>query len=105
MSRTKFAKRKRNAPFETPNKVSKPSNVITPPPDAPIDATIASSEPKSLHTLISDEELELTIDTLRTLAKYPSAIKAKGCKELRVAVYDFRQACSTGVNTGGENFL
>jgi len=54
-----------------------------------------------LQTLISEEELEVAVDTLKTLTKYPSAIKAKGARELRAAVYDFRMACTTGMSAGG----
>lgn len=118
MSRTKNAKRKRDAKEYIPNKASKqssstiPSNVDTPPPDTPrSDGTkdgVAKKdgfEPKSLQTLISEEELEITVDTLKTLTRYPSAIKGKGAKELRAAVYDFRMACTTGVNGAGGKFL
>lgn len=66
--------------------------------------TTSPHEPRSLQTLISEEELEITVDTLKTLTKYPSAIKAKGAKELRAAVYDFRMACTTGTNQGGQFF-
>ena len=50
-------------------------------------------------------QFELTVDTLRTLAKHPGVIKSKACKELRTAVYDFRQACNTGVNAAGWSSL
>jgi hypothetical protein len=66
-----------------------------------LDDAKVSYEPKSLQTLISEEEMEIAVDTLRTLTKYPSAIKAKGAKELRAAVYDFRMACTTGTNNAG----
>lgn len=95
-------KRKRNAKVDGPNKKAPNlSNVIatTGPPSSP-----AAIEPKTLGTVISDEELEITVETLTTLAEYPSVIKSKACKDLRVAVYDFRQACTTGVNTAGEQF-
>jgi hypothetical protein len=96
MSRTKGAKRKRIAQVDIPNKLSKPVARTLPSPDS-----LAGSEPRSLSTLVSDEELEITVDTLITLADNPSVIKSKACKELRAAVYDFRQACTTGVNTAG----
>jgi hypothetical protein len=66
---------------------------ITPPPD-----TAILTQPKSLDTLVSDDELETTIDTLNLLSEYPNVIKSKQCKELRVAVYNFRQGCNTGIN-------
>jgi hypothetical protein len=100
MSRLKATKRKRNAQVDTPKKISKPSTVDTQ------SANLSNHlEPKSLNTLISEEELEIAVDTLVTLAKFPNVIKSKACKNLRVAVYDFKQACTTGVNTAGESIL
>jgi hypothetical protein len=58
-----------------------------------------TAEPKNLSTIISDEELEITVETLATLTEHPSIIKSKPCKGLRAAVFDFREACTTGVNT------
>ncbi|POR31423.1 Uncharacterized protein TPAR_08387 [Tolypocladium paradoxum] len=94
MAHSKSAKRKRNAQVNVPKKLTKTTS-ITPPPDG------APCEPKSLQTVISDEELDVTIETLTTLAQYPSLTKSKACKDLRVAVYDFRQSCTTGVNAAG----
>jgi hypothetical protein len=91
MAKSKSAKRKRNAQVDLPQKFPKAAT-LTPPPD---------SEPKHLRTLVADEELDITIETLTTLAQYPNLTKSKACKDLRVAVYDFRQACTTGVNTAG----
>jgi hypothetical protein len=96
MSRLKAAKRKRNVHADTSKKVLKVSATGIPVTDAS-----TTSTPRSLNTLISDEELEVTVDTLTTLAEFPSVIKSKACKNLRVAVYDFKQACTTGVNTAG----
>ncbi|KYK60812.1 hypothetical protein DCS_01950 [Drechmeria coniospora] len=92
MAQSKSAKRKRRGQAELPNKAAKNGAITTPPPDG------ESFEPKSLQTVISEEELDVTIETLATLAKYPSLTKSKLCKNLRVAVYDFRQSCNTGVN-------
>ncbi|KAL6355482.1 hypothetical protein LRP88_11075 [Fusarium phalaenopsidis] len=93
MAKSKSKKRKQqNAQAEHPNKHPKTAPVLTPPPDG------AQFEPKNLHTVVSTEELEITIDTLNSLAQYPGLIKSKFCKDLRGAVYDFRQACTTGVN-------
>lgn len=95
MTQSKSAKRKRNAQGGTPQKhvkVTKAALVANP---------IAADEPfeiKRLQSVISDEELEVTIDTLATLAQYPSLTKSKLCRNLRTAVYDFRQSCTTGVN-------
>lgn len=96
MSKSKAAKRKRKAQAELPNKQLKTSAVITPPP-----SDGASPEPKNLQTIVSDEELDITIVTLTELAQFPSLIKSKACKPLRAAVHEFRQACTTGVNNAG----
>lgn len=94
MAKSKSAKRKRSAQVDVPSKLLKtPATTITPPPDGS-----DSTEPKSLATVISDEELEITVDTLTSLARFPGLIKNKTCKDLRAAVYDFRQACTMGTN-------
>jgi hypothetical protein len=95
MAKSKAAKRKRNAQVDLPQKLHKPVSTLTPPPDG------ATLEPKHLKTVVSDEDLDITIETLTALAEYPTLTKSKACKDLRVAVYDFRQACTTGLNTAG----
>jgi hypothetical protein len=60
-----------------------------------------TADPTNLHALIPTEDLETTIDTLSLLAEYPSLIKLKACKDLRVAVFEFRQAATTGLNSAG----
>lgn len=95
MAKSKSSKRKRNAQVDLPQKLPKATSTLTPPPDG------ATLEPKHLKTVVSDEELDITIEALTTLAQYPGLTKSKACKDLRVAVYDFRQACTTGVNTAG----
>jgi hypothetical protein len=95
MAKSKAAKRKRNAQTDLPQKQAKPSTTLTPPSDG------TNLEPKHLNTVVSDEELDITVETLTALAQYPSLTKSKACKDLRVAVYDFRQACTTGVNNAG----
>ncbi|KAJ5301253.1 hypothetical protein N7508_006116 [Penicillium antarcticum] len=92
MAKSKAAKRKRNAQVDLPQKLPKPASTLTPPPDGTL-------EPKHIKTVVSDEELDITIETLTALAEYPSLTKSKACKDLRVAVYGFRQACTTGLNT------
>lgn len=103
----KAAKRKRNAAANNnvPNKQPKSSTsgFITPPHDS--DSTSKAIEPKNANSVIDAEELEITIDTLQTLAQYPNLIKSKTCKDLRTAVFDFRQACTTGVNTAESSNL
>lgn len=73
----------------------KPKNaIVTPPPDA--------GEPKTIKSLgLDEDDLDIAIDTLNTLAENPSVIKSKACKDLRTAVYEFRQACTTGFNAAG----
>lgn len=53
-------------------------------------------EPKLLQTVVPNEDLEITVDTLRVLTENPSLIKSKACKDLRAAVFDFKQVCTTG---------
>lgn len=94
MAQNKPSKRKRNAKAQQAQKMAK------------VEASVPASsvddfEPKSLHTVISEEELDIATDTLATLAKYPNLTKSKLCRDLRVAVYDFRQSCTTGVNSAG----
>ncbi|ERS97299.1 hypothetical protein HMPREF1624_06631 [Sporothrix schenckii ATCC 58251] len=96
----KAASRKRKAQVQTQGqsgqKQSKVARPISPPSDSP-------PEPTSLQSVTSTEELEITVETLRELAAHPSLIKSKQCRELRGAVHDFRQACTTGVNAAGAN--
>lgn len=105
MAKSKSKKRKQGAQAEAPNKIAKTkSKPITPPLDSEGDDNgTAPTEPRSLHTLVSDEEIDITVDTLVALSKHPNLIKSRACKDLRVAVYDFRQACVTGLNSGSSN--
>lgn len=92
-----MAKRKRTtAAAAHANAVKKQANGI---PSPPQDA--APFEPASVHSVISQEEIEVAVDTLRTLSEHPLLIKSKACKDLRTAVFDFRQACTTGLNSAG----
>lgn len=94
MSKSK-AKRKQQAQQDgTFAKKAKSSPIITPPPDG--------GEPKTLQSVgLHEDDLDMAIDTLNALAQNPSVIKSKACKELRTAVYEFRQACTTGFNASG----
>lgn len=65
-------------------------------PTPAITLTGSTYEPKLLQTIVPDEDLEITVDTLRALADNPGLIKSKACRDLRAAVFDFRQACTTG---------
>lgn len=77
-------------------KKAKTSTTITPPPD------YENNEPKTIKSIgLEDDDLELAVDTLSTLAANPAVIKSKACKDLRTAVYEFRQACTTGFNAAG----
>ncbi|KAH5473361.1 hypothetical protein HBI22_055480 [Parastagonospora nodorum] len=88
-----MAKRKRNN--AQTNAVKKPAtNGIPSPPQE-----TNPLEPANVHSVISSEEIEVTVETLQTLAKHPVLIKSKACKDLRTAVYGFRQACTTGLNS------
>lgn len=59
--------------------------------------------PKLLNTVVPEEDLEITVDTLRALAEHPSLIKSKACKDLRTAAFEFRKACTTGFNAAGSS--
>jgi hypothetical protein len=91
-----MAKRKRNNTHA--NAVKKPATNGIPSP--PQDSNLL--EPANVHSVISSEEIEVTVETLHTLAEHPALIKSKACKDLRTAVYDFRQACTTGLNSAGK---
>lgn len=72
------------------------TSIPTPPPDG------AGGEAKTIQSIGLDfDDLELAIDTLNILKDNPNVIKSKGCKDLRTAVYEFRQACTTGFNAAG----
>ncbi|KUI73943.1 Prolyl 4-hydroxylase 1 [Cytospora mali] len=61
--------------------------------------------PRSLNTVVPEEDLEITVDTLKALAENPSLIKSKACKDLRTAVFDFRKACTTGFNAADRGLV
>ncbi|KAL7930231.1 hypothetical protein V8C35DRAFT_313314 [Trichoderma chlorosporum] len=100
MTQSKSMKRKRGAQVKTAQKQIKITKTTLADNPVPHDEPF---EIKRLQTVISDEELDITIDTLTTLAEYPSLTKSKLCKNLRTAVYDFRQSCTTGINATTEN--
>ncbi|KAG6007737.1 hypothetical protein E4U21_005576 [Claviceps maximensis] len=103
MTQSNAAKRKRKAQAQAgvgaaaANKAAKTKTSQSVPLEAK-GVTAGLFEPKTLQTVISDEELDITTETLTTLAKYPGLTKSKACKQLRVAVYDFRQSCNTGLS-------
>jgi len=92
-------RRQQNLQQDGPSKKIK-TTIVTPPPDGSI------SEPRTVQSLgLEAEDIELAVDTLKTLAQNPGVIKSKACKELRTAVYDFRQACTTGFNASVDTNL
>jgi len=97
MPSAKMSKRKRNSKPSVPgDKIRKLSDTV------PISSDLLVVKGPKLQSIISDEEMEITVDTLDTLASFPSVIKSKPCKNLRVAVYNFGQACTTGMNAASE---
>lgn len=81
-------------------KTTASATTITPPPEKGL------LEPKTIESVgLTADDLELAIDTLTTLAENPSVIKSKACKDLRTAVYDFRNACTTGFNAAVDTNL
>jgi hypothetical protein len=97
MAKSNTKKRKQAAQVDLPRKVSKTVATTITPPDSS-DEAASTLEPTTLQSLISNDELDITVDTLNALAKYPNLIKSQQCRDLRVAVYDFRQNCANGVN-------
>lgn len=92
------SKSKRKAAAALANKAAKVAKLdpaLTPPGT---DSDASDGAPKHLSSVISNEELEIAIDTLATLSRYPGLIKSKACQPLRAAAYDFRSACTTGLN-------
>jgi hypothetical protein len=95
MTKSKAKRKAQSLPNGRITKKTKTSATITPPPDG--------TEPKTLRSVgLEEDDLEIAIDTLNTLAENPSVIKSKACRDLRTAVYNFRQACTTGSNAAGE---
>jgi hypothetical protein len=92
-----MGKRKRNNAPATAVKKTTTTGIPSPPHDS------TPLEPSNVHSIISPEEIEVTVETLQTLSEHPALIKSKACKDLRTAVYGFRQACTTGMNSAGES--
>ena len=91
-----MAKRKRTTVHTNDVKKQSSSGIPSPPHEQ------SALEQLNSHTVISPDEIELAVETLETLSKHPAIIKSKVCKELRTAVFDFRQACTTGINSAGD---
>jgi len=95
MAKSKSKRKQNGLQDGRPTKKPKAFAVVTPPPENP-------AEPKTLSDLlIAEEDLEIAVDTLKTLSENPSLIKSKACKDLRTAVFEFRRACTTGFNASG----
>lgn len=60
-----------------------------------------TAEIASIHAVVAPEDVEIAVETLEALAEHPGVIKSKACKDLRTAVFAFKQACTTGVNAIG----
>ncbi|KAI0429964.1 prolyl 4-hydroxylase [Xylaria sp. FL1042] len=101
-------KRQRNAQSNLPNKKGTATATLplSPSPDASSSLrTTDQLDPKSLASVVSEEEIEIAVETLDSLAQHPALIKSKACRNLRTAVYGFKQACTTGMNTVAETSL
>jgi hypothetical protein len=92
-----MGKRKRNnaATAQLPASKKTETGIPSPPSDH-----ASALEPTTAGSVVLPEDIEIAVETLETLAKYPNIIKSKACKDLRTAVYGFRQACTTGLNAG-----
>lgn len=100
MAKSKGKRQQQGSTPGGPAKKQKTTAIITPPPEK------GATEPKTLSSLgLEQDDLDLAIDTLKTLAENSSVIKSKACKDLRTAVYDFRQACTTGMNASVDTNL
>lgn len=99
MAKTKTKRALQGPQGDRHKKKTKTSLITTPPPDV-------SSPPKALHDVqLTQDDLEISIDTLNTLAENPRIIKSKDCKGLRTAVFNFRNACTTGLNATGRFYV
>jgi hypothetical protein len=93
MAKVKNKRKQKAGDLELPSKRPKPHTIVTPPPDGDVGA------PKTISSIgLFPDDLEIAVDALNTLASNPSVIKSKQCKDLRTAVYQFGQACTTGFN-------
>ena len=98
MAKSKSKKRQQSSQNASPAKKLK-QGVISPPPEEE-----STAGPQSLHSVVPAEDFEVAIDTLNSLAEHPKLIKSKACKDLRTAVFEFRQACTTGFNASSNSF-
>jgi len=96
MAKSKSKRKQESLAIDAPFKKLKTVAIVTPPPEKD------ASQPKTIQSIgLDNDDLDTAIDTLNTLAENPGVIKSKACKDLRTAVYEFRQACTTGFNASG----
>ncbi|KAH6666818.1 hypothetical protein B0J14DRAFT_548937 [Halenospora varia] len=101
MAKNKAKRKHIGAQGDAIQKKQKTTTIATPPPD-----NCAVEEPKTIQALgLHEDDIELAIDTLHTLTENPTVIKSKACRDLRTAVYEFRQACTTGFNAAVDTNL
>jgi hypothetical protein len=94
-----MAKRKRNnAQSNAAKKQATATGIPSPPQEINV-----STGPSNIHAIVSPEEIEITVETLQSLSEHPAFIKSKACKDLRTAVYSFRQASTTGMIAAGRS--
>ncbi|CAL3973174.1 unnamed protein product [Diplocarpon coronariae] len=99
MAKSKNKRKQQGLPADGLAKKAKISTVTLPPEKSLHDF-------KTIQSLgLAEDDLELAIDTLTTLAENPGVIKSRVCKDLRTAVYVFRQACTTGFNAAADTNL
>jgi hypothetical protein len=91
-----MAKRKRNN--AAGNAVKKQATTSLPSPPHEKETALGAT---SIHAVVSPEEMEIAVETLQSLTEHPALIKSKACKDLRAAVYSFRQASTTGMAAAG----
>ncbi|SMQ52724.1 unnamed protein product [Zymoseptoria tritici ST99CH_1A5] len=94
-------KRKRNNAVAQLSNAKKSATATT----GGIPSPPSDHDPTTAGSVVLPEDIEIAVETLETLAKYPNIIKSKACKDLRTAVYEFRQACTTGLNAAEGNNL
>jgi hypothetical protein len=98
MVKNKNKRKAPGAPVEGPSKAQKTAGIITPPPDG--------DKPKTIQAIgLHNDDLEIAIDALNTLAANPHVLKSKACKDVRTAVYQFQKACTTGFNASVDTNL
>jgi hypothetical protein len=101
MAKSKNKRKQAGLLIDATAKKIKTSAIITPPPDQP-----GIGAPKTIQSIgLNEDDLDIAIDTLNTLTQNPSVLKSKACKDLRTAVYEFRQACTTGFNASVDTNL